>query len=197
MSEPVNDILVQISKGNEKTFEALFRTHYAALCGYAKKYLLELEQAEEIVQDLFYNLWNKREALEIQTSIEAYLFRSVRNACLNAIKHQKVRENYAAQAQASNNPGGHENRNPVEALELQEKIDQAINALPPERKKIFLLSRFEGKKYREIADELGLSVKTVEAQMGSALKFLRENLSDFLMLYMVILMEIYIMYLLL
>lgn len=188
MSYIESDIIPQIAQGNKSAFETLFKSHYANLCGYAVKYVWELEQAEEIVQDLFFNLWNKRSDLYISSSIESYLFRAVRNACLNYLKRKKIRENYASSVQETHNPGKVDN--PVETLELQKKIDESVESMPPERKKIFLLSRHEGLKYKEIAEQLGISVKTVEAQMGKALKFLREELKEFMVVLIYILIEI-------
>jgi len=184
------DIIPQIVQGNKNAFETLFKSHYANLCGYAVKYVWELEQAEEIVQDLFFNLWNKRSDLYISSSLESYLFRAVRNACLNYIKYKKIRDNYASLVQDTHNPAQGLNENPVETLELQKKIDEAIESMPPERKKVFLLSRYEGLKYKEIAEKLGISIKTVEAQMGKALKFLREELKEFMVILILILIEI-------
>jgi len=184
------NIIPEIIQGNEKAFESLFQSHYANLCGYAVKYVWELDQAEEIVQDLFFNIWSKRSDLNITSSIESYLFRAVRNACLNYLKHLKVRDSYASNVKESYNEGRDHDHNPVEVLELQDKIDEAIEALPPERKKIFMLSRHEGLKYKEIAEQLGISVKTVEAQMGKALKHLRVSLSEFMVILIFILIEI-------
>ena len=188
MSYTDSDIIPQIAQGNKSAFETLFKSHYANLCGYAVRYVWELEQAEEIVQDLFFNIWNKRSDLYISSSIESYLFRAVRNACLNYLKRKKIRENYASSVQETHNPQDVDN--PVETLELQKKIDETVESMPPERKKIFLLSRHEGLKYKEIAEQLGISVKTVEAQMGKALKFLREELKEFMVIVIYILIEI-------
>lgn len=171
-------------------FEQLFRKHYPVLCGYATKYVWDPDQAEEIVQDLFYNIWQKKNNLNIDISIEAYLFRAVRNSCLNYLKHQRIRQQHADNVKSDSLSGQVSSDNPVETLELQVKIDEAVEALPPERQKIFRLSRYEGLKYKEIADQLGLSVKTVEAQMGKALKTLRENLSEYLVVLLLIVVEI-------
>ncbi|UII24265.1 RNA polymerase sigma-70 factor [Fulvivirga ligni] len=169
-----------IKAGDEKAFEHLFRANYAGMCGYAMKYLEEKEQAEEVVQDVFMHFWDKRTALEVSGSLEAYLFRSVRNACLNKLKHARVRLQYAAAQEHEEKYKEGQMVDGVVELELQEKIEECIGQLPPERQKIFLLSREEGLKYREIADQLKISVKTVEAQMGKALKFLKENLQEYL-----------------
>jgi len=174
------DIVHQLNQGNTNVFEELFRTYYARLCGYALKYVWDKDQAEDIVQELFYAIWNKREAVVIKVSVEAYLFRSVRNSCLNYLKHLKVRDahsEYATESSPSLSESSHEL---MEFLELQENIDAMVDLLPPERKKIFLLSRMEGLKYKDIAMQLDISVKTVEAQMGKALSFLREKLTEYL-----------------
>lgn len=174
------DIGQKIRSGDESAFEQLFRQQYRGMVGYASKYLYDVDEAEEIVQEVFFNYWNKRKSLEITGSIEAYLFRAVRNSCLNYLKHQQVKNQYV---QAQEKPLQEEESRTsdrVVELELQQKIDDCIEQLPPERQRIFKLSRYEGLKYKEIADQMGLSVKTIENQMGKALKFLRENLTEYL-----------------
>lgn len=174
------DIADKIRAGDEQAFELMFKRHYPGMCGYAMKYLGDLNQAEEIVQEVFLHYWDKRTSLEITASLEAYLYRAVRNSCLNYIKHLKVRRAYATvQVEVLKEEESRLSDKVVE-LELQQKIDKCVDSLPPERKKIFKLSREEGLKYKEIALQLGLSVKTVEAQMGKALKYLRENLLEYL-----------------
>lgn len=180
MIDHSQDIVRKIKAGDEQAFEQVFRSYYAGMCGYAGRYILDKDEAEEIVQEVFFNYWNKKSHLEIVGSIEAYLYRAVRNACLNYLKHLQVRSQYAL-AQTKPLKGEESNySDEVVVLELQEKIDHCIAQLPTERQKIFKLSREDGLKYREIAEQLGLSVKTVETQMGKALKFLRENLSEYL-----------------
>lgn len=195
MSSIESNIIRKISAGSEKAFEQLFKKHYSGLCGYAVKYVWDLDQAEEIVQDLFFNLWNKKNNLIIDISLEAYLFRAVRNACLNFLKHQKIRQQHANTVKSKPISESSIEENPVEILELQNRIEEVVDALPPERKKIFQMSRFEGLKYKEIADQLGLSIKTVEAQMGKALKTLREKLADYLVIIVWVLVEIILFYL--
>jgi RNA polymerase sigma-70 factor (ECF subfamily) len=165
---------------DEKSFEQLFRTQYAALCGYARRFIDDPDQSEEVVQDVFVNLWQKRDSIEITSTLESYLFRSVRNACLNILKHFKVREKHREGITASYDQSANQSDSRILELELLNQIEDLISGLPPERQKIFRMSRFDEKKYKEIAEELGISIKTVEAQMGKALKYLRENLSDYL-----------------
>ena len=170
---------------DEKSFEQLFRVQYAPLCGYARKYIDDPDQSEEVVQEVFVNLWQKRDSIEVTSTIESYLFRSVRNTCLNILKHFKVREKHKDGITTSYDNSSNQADNRVLELELMNQIEELISGLPPERQKVFKLSRFEGMKYKEIAEELGISVKTVEAQMGKALKYLRENLSEYLPVIMI------------
>ncbi len=169
-------------------YEALFREHYEGLCTYVHFYLKDYAAAEEVVQDLFFNLWKKREELEITTSIKSYLYKAARNHSLNVIKHIEVRENYKKMNEEHRSESEMLGTDELETLELEQRIKAAIDNLPPERKKIFLMSRFEDLKYREIAEKLNISVKTVEAQMGKALKFLKEQLSDYLPLWLSIIL---------
>ena len=165
-------------------FEKLFRAYYQELCTYAFYYLKDQAAAEEEVQDIFVSLWKKRDELEITSSLKSYLYRATRNHCLNVIKHLEIRDSYKKHNEAIRKVEEQELGIHMETKELQVKIDAAIDQLPTERKRIFMMSRFEGLKYREIADQLNISVKTVENQMGKALAFLREQLVDYLPLWL-------------
>lgn len=161
-------------------FEKLFRLHYSKLCSYANLFLNDPDASEDVVQEVFFKLWNNREELVITTTIKSYLFRAVRNGCLNVIDHLSIRDAYKVANEEDMQES--ESRFIDEAIvsELEQRIKETIDRLPAERRKIFILSRFEGLKYKEIADRLNISVKTVENQMYQALKFLRENLVDYL-----------------
>ncbi len=165
----------RISAGDQQAFELLFREHYKPLCAFARQYLKEQEKAEDLVQDLFFRLWQDRQNVRVTLSIKAYLFASVRNRCLNAL---------ATQRRMRSLDEGTDDRQEDEHVSEEERthrlarVQAAIEALPEERGKVFKLSRYEGLKYQEIADRLGISVKTVENQMGKALKTLREDLKD-------------------
>ena len=139
-----------------------------------------MEASEEVVQEVLFKVWVNRNTIEINTSIKSYLFKAVRNSCLNVIKHVTLSENYKTHNKRVIEM---EERWPEDTMivsELEEKIRQAIDSLPTERRKIFIMSRYDGLKYQEIATQLNLSVKTVENQMGSALKFLRNELRDYM-----------------
>ncbi|MFV1976994.1 MAG: RNA polymerase sigma-70 factor [Candidatus Scalindua sp.] len=185
-------ILYSIRSGDEKAFELLFKAHYPTLCCYARKYLDDFDQAEGIVQEMFFHFWQKRKKVEISTSLEAYLFQSVRNACLNYLKHLKIREQYKLANNEEIRQKEQEIHDSVVAPELRERIENVIDQLPSERKKIFKMTRYEELKYKEIAVKLNISVKTVEAQMSKALKFLRLHLSDYLSLFFIFILEILI-----
>lgn len=168
-----------IREGDREAFKTLFHTWYAPLCHYASHFLNDDEQATEAVQDFFVRLWEKRSSLVVESSLRHYLFRSVRNQCLNLIRQDKVRQLHAIRLQeallADNAPEEYSI-----SPEMLVKIEESIAALPEKRREIFRLNREEGLKYREIAEKLGISVKTVEAQMGAALRSLREKLRVFI-----------------
>ena len=174
------DIWQSISAGNELAYEGLFKSHYAELTLYAMRFVQDMENAEEIVQNIFFNLWNNREKLDINISLKSYLYRAVKNTCLNVLKHQKVEDKYRDHFSRELQNDEMNADNWMVESELSDKITNAIEKLPPERKKVFVLSRFEELKYKEIAEKLDISIKTVENQMGKALKFLREELKDYL-----------------
>jgi len=165
---------------DKQQYEHIFRLHYSELCSFAVSFLEDLEDAEEIVQDIFVSLWNNKNDINIKVSIRAYLFMSVKNACLNKIKHIKIREKYKQFNEIEIENNFIDLDKILNANELELKIKEAIDKLPSERKKIFILSRYEDLKYKEIAEKLNISIKTVENQIGSALKFLRNELAEYL-----------------
>lgn len=179
---------IKFKISGKEDFEALFRQHYSVLCSYANKFIDDIDASEEIVQDLFCNLWNNREKLEI-SSIKSYLFRAVRNSCFNLIKHINIREEYKTFNESEIKLDEDKIDDNIDASELEVKIRETIELMPPERKKVFIMSRFEGLKYKEIAERQNISIKTVENQMGKAIKFLKEQLSDYIILASVAFLE--------
>lgn len=171
-------------------FEEVFKTHFKNLHGYATTLLKDADDAEEMVQQVFVRLWEKRDNLDIRDSATAYLYRSVYHECLNFLKHQKVKTAYQTFAQHRPANGEMPASAKIQLGELEWHINQALEALPEQCRIIFQMSRFEELKYREIADRLGLSVKTIENQMGKALRIMREKLADFLPLLLLILLNI-------
>jgi RNA polymerase sigma-70 factor (ECF subfamily) len=150
------------------------------LHSYASVMLYYDSHAEEIVQNMFVRLWERRDLLDVQTSVKAYLYKCVHNDCLNYIKHKKIKARYQDHAAFTMNDQAERTSDKLVLGELQNRLQAAMNELPEQCRTIFQMSRFEELKYREIAEELGLSVKTVESQMGKALRILRVKLVDFL-----------------
>jgi RNA polymerase sigma-70 factor (ECF subfamily) len=176
-NESIGTLLAQ---RDEAAFEQMFKTYFKRLHAYAFTILRDEIQAEEMVQQVFFKLWERNENLTLTGSVSAYLYRAVHNESLNYLKHQKVRSNHQLHVAYSMKNEVEHPAKKVMAGELEKKIHTALNELPEQCRTIFQMSRFDELKYREIADKLGISVKTVENQMGKALKLLREKLVDFL-----------------
>ncbi len=175
--EPVNASIHEQSSHGPVTIEEVFQAYYKPLVVYAKTILKDMDEAEDVVQQVFITIWEKQIKNEIHTSVRALLYKSVYNTCLNRIKQQVVRTRYAndlKQLQPILTEDG------LQQKELQKKIEQALDKLPEQCAKIFKMSRFEKLKYQEIADQLHLSVKTVENQMGKALSIMRNELKEYL-----------------
>ena len=165
---------------DEAAFEQVFKTHYKNLYAYAFTMLKDEDEAEEIVQQVFFKLWDRSEHLSFSGPVAAYLYRAVHNESLNFIKHQKVKESHRLHVAYSMKNKSEQPQGRMIRKELEEKFREALNELPEQCRTVFQLSRFEDMKYREIADKLDISVKTVENHMGKALKLLRTKLVDFL-----------------
>ena len=172
------EIIGRIRQGDIGQFESLFRSSYVSLVRYAKTLIKDHDTAEEIVQDLFFRLWKDKEKLQIESSLNGYLYRAVHNRCLHYIDHNRVVEKYVREMKEREQET---NESPTDILhyrELQAKVAAIIERLPEKCGKIFCMSRFEGLKYSEIAERLSISIKTVEANMGRALKEFRKALAE-------------------
>lgn len=168
----------------KEDFEKLYKLFYPKMLVFARNYVLTSEDAENIVQDCFLTLLEKKEEIEISFTPTTYLFTLVKNRCLNFLRHQLIEEEY-------NNLMKEELGFKLYALEafdysyqseeeLQHIIKQALDTLPERCREIFIKSRIKGLKYKEISEELGISINTVENQMVTALKKLRVALKDYL-----------------
>ncbi|MDH6305776.1 RNA polymerase sigma-70 factor (ECF subfamily) [Parabacteroides sp. PF5-5] len=173
-------VLKKIKEGDIGTFEKVFRMYYSPLCLYAAGITGKMYVAEEIVQDLFYVFWKDREDIHIFHSLKNYMYGAVRNRSLQYCEHQDVKNRHRETVLSKGEVNGEEN--PQEALEyreLEELINRTLNKLPERRLRIFRMHRFEGKKYTEIASELSLSVKTIEAEITKALQMLRKEIENY------------------
>ncbi len=178
LSDP--EIVQAIRQGQGSAFEQMFRTYYEPLCRYANTLLKDSDEAEEVTQGLFLSIWEKREDLEITLSLKAYLYRAVHNHCLNRIKHFGVRETHRAYSLHFQTDSHDSVTEAIYGSELEKRIERAVSKLPEQCQVVFRMSRFEELKYQEIADQLGLSIKTIENQIGKALKIMRKELADYL-----------------
>lgn len=179
--ENIQDKLIAgLKEGDKKVFDDIFRAYYAPLCRYCNRIVYDDLIAEEIVQDLFCKLWIKRDELEIETSLKAYLYRAVLNHSLNHLNHLKTEEKYRQYI------GFQLQENLVNLMELLEEQDvqrilsRAILQMPEKRRLIFEMSRQQEMKYSEIAEKLNISVKTVESQISKALEYLRKIFGEIL-----------------
>jgi RNA polymerase sigma-70 factor (ECF subfamily) len=153
------------------------------------KYVPDKDTSKEIVHTVFVNIWEKREEFDFEKPAKSYLFTAVYNRCMNYIRDQKKFVSHDEPTVITENSENVVNNDHLEAAELESRIWKTINSLPEKCREVFILSRFEGKKYADIADSLDISVKTVESQMSKALKVLREQLTDYIHLILFILLK--------
>lgn len=165
------------------TYKALFRWYYPSLIFYATRLVGEEEEAEDVVQDVFVELWKRKDHIEIGDQIQAFLYRAVYTRALNVLKHRSVEDGYCVAMEEINQrraefyqPDNNEVIRRIEDKELRKEIHDAINELPDKCKEVFKLSYLHDMKNKEIADILGVSLRTVEAHMYKALKYLRGRL---------------------
>lgn len=170
----------KIKKDDIRSFEILFRKYYTVLCNYAYKILKDIDAAEEIIQDLFFNIWEKRHTLTIESSVKSYLYKSAYNRSVLLLRQKKVQNKYEKYVKEQGRPVEYDPSENIDVEELSRVIDKTLEELPERSRKIFSLSRFEGLKYHEIAKKLSLSVKTIESNMGKALKLFRKNIKAYL-----------------
>ena len=172
----------------ENYFSEIYIAYYSKLIRFATDFIIHKEDAENIIQDVFTGLWERNDSLENIENINAYLFKLTKNKCLDHLKHKISQEKYAASMLFTYKQEFNLKLQSLENFDIDvaseknmEKIVMdAIHTLPGKCRKIFLLSRYEGLKYKEISERLGVSVNTVETQMSIALKKLREKLKFYL-----------------
>ena len=170
-----------------KEFEALFKKHFKGLSFFALEYVKDHDQAREIVQEAFAALWERRGTIRPGWSPGSYMATSVKNRCLNHLRDNKKFDHSILEFEGLDRQEDFRADDPLVSGELQVKIEHAIASLPEKCREIFILNRYEHKKYNRIAEELNISVKTVEAQMTKALKVMREKLAEFLGLLLLLL----------
>ncbi|MDO9680140.1 MAG: RNA polymerase sigma-70 factor [Bacteroidales bacterium] len=175
----INDLFLfkKIKEGNIETFEKVFKENYSPLLYFSAGITGRIDVAEEIIQELFYQIWKEREKINILSSLKGYLYSAVRNRSLQyceRLRNENIyKESIKAAPLSSSENSPQDN---LEAGELEGIIRQTMDKMPERRLKIFKMHRFENRRYSEIAENLSVSVKTVEAEMSKALKSLRKDI---------------------
>jgi len=172
--------VMELRNGSELVFETIFKDYYERLCNYANTYINDMMESEEMVQSTFLALWEKHEIIDIHTSLKSYLYRAVHNNCINHIKHLQVRREHSDEYLHYADIEYEQASNDLIGKELEKKINSTIESLPPQCQTAFKLSRFENLTYNEIAEKMGVSVKTIENHMIKALRTLRVELKEYL-----------------
>lgn len=169
-------------------FEDIYLSYFSKMKHFATEYVISDEDAENIVQDVFVELWENKEMLNMHMNLIAYLFTSIKNKCLNHMRHKIVVQNTATKMQEEYLISLRMNLDSLEAFDnklfsdqdIEKIINRALDSLPEKCKTIFFMSKIEGKKQKEIAQELNISINTVGTQIGIAYKKLRTELKDYL-----------------
>lgn len=178
-----NKIIELIKQGDIAAFNTLFKSVYLQLYIHCRKFIPDPEDAKDILQNVFLRFWEKRENIDIHTSLNAYLYRAIQNECLNYLRSTGTIEvpqcettNVLFREEAEDN----DPHSTLSVLEIEQIMENTIEELPDQCKSIFKLSRINGLKNQEIADKLDISVRTVETQIYRALKILKSRLKDYL-----------------
>ena len=159
-------------------FDRLFQDYFVPLTHYARLYIKDEDEAKDLVQKLFTQMWEQPERFEADSSIQGLLYTSVKNRCLNWLKHEKVKQDH--QQHAARTGKTMYVVQDDDSSDLEVKIEKALQLLPEQCRRVFELSRIDGLKYKEIAEQLGISIKTVEVHMGKALRHMRTELAEYL-----------------
>lgn len=175
--------LESIRQGDINAFNSLFKDVYPMLYIHCRKFIADTDEAKDILQNVFMRLWEKRDDIDIHTSINAYLHRSVQNECLNHLRSKG--KSFLSMDEAADNtgleiPSDVDPDSDISIYEIEHITSKTIEELPPQCRSIFKLSRINGLKNQEIADIMEISVRTVETQIYRALKILKSNLKDYL-----------------
>ncbi|QXV63844.1 RNA polymerase sigma-70 factor [Mucilaginibacter sp. 21P] len=180
MQKDQDSLSNRLKSGDHKAFESIFKSHYRVLTLFANRMVNDLETAREITDEAFTKLWEKRDNLDTTCSLTSYLYKMVHNRCLNHFKHQQTKNLFLDYLHRQNllNLQAENFELAYHDKEIGERIKSAVNELPPQCKMVFCMSRYEHLKYREIAEQLNISEKTVERHMTLAFARLRQALKN-------------------
>ncbi|MBL7968568.1 MAG: RNA polymerase sigma-70 factor [Prolixibacteraceae bacterium] len=171
-------LLARFRDGDMEAFRKIYETFCAPLYRFANSYLKDEFESEEIVQDVFLKVWEKRADVDVQKSFKSYLYRITVNKVFNELKHRVVRQKYEQQAMRSDQHTEETPESSIQFNELNEKLEHLLNELPEQQRNIFVMSRWKGLSNAEIADQLNLSIRTVENQIYRATRFIKLHMND-------------------
>jgi RNA polymerase sigma-70 factor (ECF subfamily) len=175
--------LRMLARFEDAEFEQFFKRYFVPLCTYCQtRFGFELELAKDTVQGTFLRLWENRHALPADIDLKSYFYRMVSNACLDLLRHDQVKQKFVKHILSTREDSEIDSFANTDLKSLSAEIDQCVKELPEQMRRVFELVRFEGNKYSEAAAKLGISEKTVENQMGRALARLRDKLSKYMLL---------------
>nr|WP_236017390.1 RNA polymerase sigma-70 factor [Roseivirga sp. E12] len=180
-----------MSQGSEKAFEEVFQVYFKVLTVFSKKFVQDLSIAEDLVQEVLLKLYENRRSIQFHTSLKAFLFQSVRNKSIDYLRSLKSKSDHHDQIKLLTVTESTDWSDTMEQTELEERISEAISALPDQCQVIFKMSRFDGKRNQEIAEELDISKRTVETQVSNALKRLRKDVLPYVNLLVIILSRLF------
>ena len=184
-SEQIDFMLRSITlHDDEVAFRYLFEHYYPSLCLFAKRFIDDRETREDIVQEVFFRLWDKRKQITVTSSAQNYLLTSVRNLCLNYLHRQEVQQPF--EESLFDQPDDEEGDRLIQLRELEEQLAQALAQLPPEYRLAFELNRMEGKSLEEVAQRMGVSTRTVERYRDKAIALLQTELKEYLPLFLLL-----------
>ncbi|MDD2437575.1 MAG: RNA polymerase sigma-70 factor [Massilibacteroides sp.] len=180
---PEEKMILLLKRGDWSAFNTIFNNFYIQLYFYCRKYIPNPEEAKDLLQNVFLRLWEKREEIEIKVSLKAYLYRSVQNECLNYIRSSRLNLSLSEIEGESILPNTSDPFSPdtdTENREIENLVDSIVETLPEHCRKIFIMSRINGIKNKDIAQQLSISVRTVDTQIYRALKIMKKGLKDYL-----------------
>ncbi len=188
----IEKILVEKLKGGDKSaFSSLFTAYYSDLVMFATTFLKDLDSSEEIVQDVFLKLWEDREVIIVTTTLKSFLLKLIQNRCLDWLRHAKVINTHYESVLCNLPLLECDTENYILRSEIEKIVKKALDKIPDEIAEPFKLNRYEGLKYREIAEKMNVSNRTVEVRVGKVLQILRDELKDYLITLLILIANLF------
>ena len=188
----IEKILVEkLKEGDKSAFSSLFTVYYSDLVMFANTILKDLDSSEEIVQDVFLKLWEDREVIIVTTTLKSFLLKLIQNRCLDWLRHAKVIHSHCESVMFSSPLLECDTENYILRSEIEKIVKKALDKIPIEIAEPFRLNRYEGLKYREIAEKMQVSNRTVEVRVAKVLQILRNELKDYLITFLLLIVNLF------